>query len=62
MAMMSNNSARETELNIFVRSTKMAALVGVKSFCCGWSMNRSMDNCMLFMIKSIPLGIPTAKL
>lgn len=42
MAMMSNNSARETELNIFVRSTKMAALVGVKSFCCGWSMNCSL--------------------
>lgn len=62
MAMMSNSSALETELNMFVRSTNTAALVGVVSFRSGWSMNRSMDRCILLMMKSIPFGIPTAKL
>jgi len=32
VAMISNSSALETELNMFVRSTKTAALVGVVLF------------------------------
>jgi len=60
VAIMSNNSVLDTELNMLVRSTKIAAREGVCKWCCGWSMNFSMDNCMLLMMKSIPFGTPTA--
>lgn len=62
LAIMSKSSCRETELNIFVRSTKTAARVGDLFSCWGWSMNRSIDICIVFIMKSIPLGTPTAKL
>lgn len=62
MAMMSKSSARDTELNMFVRSTNMAARDGSVSFSSGCSIKRSIDNCILLMMKSIPLGTPTAKL
>ena len=60
VAIMSKSSARDTELNMLVRSTKIAAREGVCLCCCGWSMNFSMDSCMLLMMKSIPFGTPTA--
>ena len=60
LLMMSNSSCRETELNILVRSMKMAALEGVSFRCCGLSMNFSMDSCMVLIMKSMPFGIPTA--
>lgn len=60
--MMSNSSVRDTALNMLVRSTKIAALDGVKLFCCGELINFSIERCMDLMIKSIPFGMPTAKL
>ncbi len=60
--MMSKSSARETELNMLVKSTNTAACVGVLLFCCGCVMNLSIESCMDLMMKSIPLGKPTAKL
>lgn len=56
------SSALETELNMLVRSTKMAVRDGSSSCCWGWMMKRSIDSCMLLIMKSIPLGTPTAKL
>ena len=44
--MMWKSSARDTELNMFVRSTKMAALVGVSFLLCGCVINRSIESCM----------------
>lgn len=57
---MSKSSCLETELNMLVKSTKMAARLGCSLRCCGLSMNFSMDSCIVFIIKSIPFGTPTA--
>ena len=62
VAIMSKSSARDTELNMLVRSTKIAALDGVRLFCCGELINFSIERCMDLMMKSIPFGMPTAKL
>lgn len=59
---MLNNSAQETELIMLVRSTNIAALVGIVLLCCGWMMKQSIDSCMLLMMKLIPMGTPIAKL
>ena len=60
--MISKSSDRETELNMLVRSTNIAARVGVLLLCCGWVMKQSIESCILLMMKSIPLGTPTAQL
>jgi len=60
VAIMSNSSAHDTELNMLMRSTKNAAWEGVCLCCCGWLMNFLMDSCMLLMMKSIPFGTPMA--
>ena len=58
--MISKSSCLDTELNMFLRSTKIAALEGSSLRCCGEVMNFSIDNCIVLIIKSIPFGIPTA--
>lgn len=58
--MMSNNSSRETLLNMLVRSMNRAARVGRRSLDCGMMMLRSMESCMALMMKSIPSLTPTA--
>ena len=54
------NSSRETLLNWFVRSKKTAARVGSLFVRWGWSINFSIESCIAFTTKSLPLGTPTA--
>ena len=60
VSMMLNSSSRDTLLNMFVRSANTAARVG-RLFCvCGVIMCFSIDNCIAFMMKSIPPLMPMA--
>ena len=54
------NSSRDTLLNWFVRSKKIAARVGDFPDCCGWSMYFSIASCIALITKSDPSGTPTA--
>ncbi len=54
------NSSRETLLNWFVKSKKMAAQVGNFPDCCGLLMYFSMASCIALTMKSDPTGTPTA--
>lgn len=56
------NSSLDTLLNMFVRSAKIAARVGVACLHCGCWMNLSMDRVMAFIMKSMPPLMPTTKL
>ena len=54
------NSSRETLLNCFVRSKKTAACVGSSLVRWGRSINVSIESCIAFTTKLLPLGTPTA--
>ena len=54
------NASRETLLNWLVRSKKIAAREGRMSFDWGREIYFSTCNCIVFMMRFVPFGVPTA--
>ncbi len=60
VSMTLKNSSQDTLLNWLVRSKKTAAWEGRVFVRWGVWMNFSIESCIAFMTKLLPLGIPTA--
>ena len=57
-----NSSSRDSRLNMFTRSKKMATRVGESPRSCGWKMNFLNWSCVVLTTKSMPPSTPMAKL